>query len=78
MVPLLECLSWCLLFFLTLSVSVCILSSMFKSFFQVFFFLFLPIQGLNVYLLCLQHCRQILYLLSHQGSPLSHISPQMK
>ena len=27
-----------------------------------------PTQGLNLHLLCLLHCRQILYLLSHQGS----------
>ena len=26
-------------------------------------------QGLNPHILCLLHCRQILYLLSHQGSP---------
>ena len=25
-------------------------------------------QGPNLFLLCLLHCRQILYLLSHQGS----------
>ena len=63
--------------FLFDSVSLCISSSMFKSFFQ-FFFLFLPTQGLNLYLLCHLHCRQILYLLNHQGSPFSHISPQIK
>ena len=28
-------------------------------------------QGLNLRLLCLLHCRQILYQLSHQGSPVS-------
>ena len=28
-----------------------------------------PIQGLNLYLLCLLHCRQILYPLDHWGSP---------
>ena len=28
-----------------------------------------PTQGLNPHLLCLLHCRQILYPLSHQGSP---------
>ena len=27
-------------------------------------------QGSNLHLLCLLHCRRILYLLSHQGSPL--------
>ena len=30
---------------------------------------FFPTQGLNPRLLCLLHCRKILYLLSHQGSP---------
>ena len=30
-------------------------------------------QGLNL-CLCLLHCRQILYLLSHWGSPITHIS----
>ena len=29
-----------------------------------------PIQGLNLHLLQLLHCRQILYPLSHWGSPL--------
>ena len=28
-----------------------------------------PTHGLNPHLLCLLHCRQILYLLSHLGSP---------
>ena len=28
-----------------------------------------PTQGLNLHLLCLLHCRWILYPLSHQGSP---------
>ena len=28
-----------------------------------------PTQGLNPHLLCLLHCRHILYHLSHQGSP---------
>jgi hypothetical protein len=28
-----------------------------------------PTQGLNLWLLCLLHCRQILYLLSQHGSP---------
>ena len=28
-----------------------------------------PTQGLNQLLLCLLHCRQILYTLSHQGKP---------
>ena len=31
----------------------------------------LPIQGLNPFPLCVLHCRQILYSLSHWGSPLS-------
>ena len=31
-----------------------------------------PTQGLNLSLLYLLHCRQILYWLSHQGSPLKH------
>ena len=30
-----------------------------------------PTQGSNPHLLCLLYCRRILYLLSHQGSPLS-------
>ena len=30
-----------------------------------------PTQGLNLSLLCLLHCKWILYTLSHQGSPLS-------
>ena len=29
-----------------------------------------PTQGSNPHLLCLLHCKQILYLLSHQGSPM--------
>ena len=33
-----------------------------------------PTQGLNLHLLCLLHCRRILYSLSHQGS-LKHGSP---
>ena len=28
-----------------------------------------PAQGSNLYLLCLLHCRQVLCLLSHRGSP---------
>ena len=32
-------------------------------------------QGLNPGLLCLLHCRQILYLLSHQGSPMQLSAP---
>ena len=28
-----------------------------------------PTQGSNLYLLCLLHCRQILYSLSHEGIP---------
>ena len=31
------------------------------------------IQGLNSLLLCILHCRQILYPLSHQGSPIKEI-----
>ena len=40
-----------------------------------FHFLFQGIfitQGSNLNLLCLLHCRQIIYLLSHQGSPGRH------
>ena len=32
-------------------------------------------QGLNLYLLCLLHCRQILYLLSHEGSSIAWLLP---
>ena len=32
-----------------------------------------PTQGSNPRLLCLLHCKWILYLLSHQGSPLIHL-----
>ena len=35
------------------------------------------IQGLNLHLLGLLHCRQVLYPLSHQGSPRASNSPQM-
>ena len=31
-----------------------------------------PTQGWNWHLLCLLHCKQILYLLSHGGSPIEH------
>ena len=32
-------------------------------------------QGSNLYLLCLLHCRQILYLLSHEGSSIAWLLP---
>ena len=34
-----------------------------------------PAQGPNLRLLYLLHCRQIFYLLSHQGNPLSSLDP---
>ena len=36
-----------------------------------------PSQGLNVHLLCLLHCRQILYLLSHWESPVLYMSIEL-
>ena len=36
-----------------------------------------PTQGSNLHLLCLLHCRQILYHLRHQGSP-CHVAKQNK
>ena len=36
-----------------------------------FFFPIFPTQGSNLRLLCLLRCRQILYLLTHEGSPVS-------